>query len=157
MRLASAWPPTRRGLRHAGATTSRTSRPRRSLFFKYFVILLFAAVAPLMLGAVSEAWFSYKDRRLQVNELLDVESRAAANRIQTFIDEIRDQLGWAVQFPLTEAGDERRKVDALRLLRQVPAIASITLVDEVGHERAFVSRLGLNRVGRGLDMSANPA
>jgi adenylate cyclase len=157
MRLASAWPPTGQSLRHAGATTSRTSRPRRSLFFKYFVILLFAAVAPLMLGAVSEAWFSYKDRRLQVNELLDVESRAAANRIQTFIDEIRDQLGWAVQFPLTEAGEERRKVDALRLLRQVPAIASITLVDEVGYERAFVSRLGLNRLGRGLDMSANPA
>ena len=142
---------------HSYWTAFRLNRPRRSLFVKYFVTLFVAAVIPLMVGAISEAGFGYQDRRLQIDEVLDVEARSAANRIQTFIDGIRDQLGWAVQLSWTEADDERHRVDALRLLRQIPAISSITLVDQTGSERTFVSRLGLNRVGRGVDMSADPA
>lgn len=142
---------------HSCWTAFRVNSPRRSLFVKYFVTLFIAAVMPLMLGAISEAGFGYQDRRLQIDEVLEVEARSAANRIQTFIDGIRDQLGWAVQLAWTEADDERHRVDALRLLRQVPAISSITLVDQTGSERTFVSRLGLNRTGRGVDMSADPA
>jgi adenylate cyclase len=133
------------------------TRPRRSLFLKYFVTLFVAAVVPLVLGAISEAWFGYRDQRLHLNEVLQVESRSAANRIETFLDGIRDQLGWAVQFPWTEGEGDRHKIDALRLLQQVPAIVSITLVDQTGTERVFASRLGLNRIGRGVDMSADPA
>jgi class 3 adenylate cyclase len=62
-----------------------------------------------------------------------------------------------VQFPWTEDGDDRHKIDAQRLLQQVPAIVSITLIDQTGTERAFVSRLGLDRIGRGADLSADPA
>jgi adenylate cyclase len=133
------------------------TRPRRPLFFKYFVTLFVAVVVPLLLGAASQAWFGYRDQRLHLNEILQVEGRSAAGRIQTFIDGIRDQLGWVVQFPWTEGGDERHKIDAQRLLQQVPAIVSITLIDQTGTERAFVSRLGLNRIGRGVDASADPA
>src|SRR5258707_8026890 len=133
------------------------TRPRRSLFFKYFVTLFVAVVVPLILGAASEAWFGYRDQRLHLNEVLQVEARSAADRIQTFVDEIRDQLGWVVQFPWTEGEDDRHRIDALRLLQQVPAIVSIALVDQTGTERVFVSRLGLNRIGRGADMSADPA
>ena len=117
------------------------TRPRRSLFFKYFVTLFVAVVVPLMLGAASEAWFAYRDHRVHLNEVLQVESRSAAERIQTFIDGIRDQLGWAVQFPWTQGDDDRHRIDALRLLQQVPAIVSIALVDQTGTERVFVSRL----------------
>src|SRR5262245_50816116 len=130
----------------AHGLTLRADRPRRSLFLKYFVTLFVAAVMPLVLGAIGEAWFGYRDRRIQINELLDVESRSAATQIQTFIDGIREQLAWAVQLSWSEADDERHRFDALRLLRQIPAIASITLVDQTGHERTFVSRFGLNRV-----------
>src|SRR5882757_1706553 len=132
-------------------------RLRRSLFFKYFVTLFVAVVVPLMLGAASEAWFVYRDQRLHLNEVLQVEARSAADRIQTFLDGIRDQLGWVVQFPWTQGDDGRRRIDALRLLQQVPAIASVTLVDPTGTERVFVSRLSLNRIGRGGDLSADPA
>jgi adenylate cyclase len=133
------------------------TRPRRSLFLKYFVTLFVAVVVPLILAAISEAWFGYRDQRLHLNEVLQVESRSAAERIETFIDGIRDQLGWVVQFPWTEGEGDRRRIDALRLLQQVPAIVSIALVDQTGTERVFVSRLGLNRIGRGADMSADPA
>ena len=133
------------------------TRPRRSLFFKYFITLFVAAVVPLMLGAVSEAWFGYRDQRLHLNEVLQVEARSAADKIQTFIDDISDQLGWVVQFPWSQSENDRRRIDALRLLQQVPAIVSITLVDQTGIERVFVSRLRLNRIGRGEDLSDDPA
>src|SRR5258705_9224712 len=74
------------------------TRPRRSLFFKYFVTLFVAVVVPLMLGAASEAWFGYRDQRLHLNELLQAESRSAAERIQDYIHGIRDQLGLAAEF-----------------------------------------------------------
>lgn len=150
-------PDTRTSILQSCWTAFRTNRPRGSLFVKYFVMLFVAAVVPLMLGAISEAGFGYRDRRVQIDEVLDVEARSAANRIQTFIDGIRDQLGWAVQLAWTEADDERHRIDALRLLRQVPAISSLSLVDHAGRERTFVSRLGLNRLGRGADLSADPA
>jgi class 3 adenylate cyclase len=133
------------------------TRPRRSLFVKYFVTLFVAVVVPLVLGAGSEAWFAFRAHRLHLNEVLQVEARAAADRIQTFTDGIRDQLGWAVQFPWTAGDDDRRRIDGLRLLQQVPAIVSLSLVDPNGTERIFVSRVRLDRTGRGADMSADPA
>ena len=143
--------------RHPDRITSPAIRPRRSLFLKYFFTLFVAVVAPLILGSVGEAWFGYRDQRLNLNELLQAEARSAADRIQTFIDGIRDQIGWVVQFAWIEGEDEPHKIDAERLLQQVPAVVSITLVDQTGTERVFVSRLGLNRIGRGANMAEDEA
>ena len=133
------------------------TRPRRSLFMKYFVTLFVAVVTPLMLGSATEAWFAFRDNRFDLNELLQVEARSAADRIEAFTDGIRDQLGWVVQFPWTAGEDDRRRIDGLRLLQQVPAIVSLSLVDPTGTERVFVSRVSMNRTGRGADMSSDPA
>ena len=135
----------------------RWRTPRSSLFVKYFVTLLIAVVVPLLLGAASEAWFGYRGQRAALNELLQAESRSATERIQTFIDGIRDQLGWVVQLPWMVGDEERHRIDALRLLRQVPAISSITLVDEMDGERAFISRQDVNRIGLGASMASDPA
>jgi class 3 adenylate cyclase len=143
--------------RHSDRIISPVKRPRRSLFLRYFVTLFVAVVVPLMLGAISEAWLGYRDQRLHLDELLQIEARSAADRIQTFVDGIRDQIGWVVQFPWTTGEEDSHKIDAERLLQQVPAIVSITLVDQTGTERAFVSRLGLNRIGRGANMEADQA
>ncbi|WP_426537858.1 adenylate/guanylate cyclase domain-containing protein [Bradyrhizobium sp. McL0615] len=124
---------------------------------KYFVTLFVAVVMPLMLGSATEAWFAFRDNRFDLNELLQVEARSAAARIQAFTDGIRDQLGWVVQFPWTQGEDDRRRIDGLRLLQQVPAIVSLSMVDPTGTERVFVSRVSMNRTGRGADMSADPA
>lgn len=128
----------------------------RSLFRKYFLALFLALVVPLIASGISEAYFGYKDQRARLDALLGVEARSAASKIQGFIDGITDQLGWLVQLPWSGEVDERRRIDALRLLRQVPAIVSLTLVDGSGRERLYVSRIGLNRVETRVDRSSDP-
>jgi adenylate cyclase len=131
--------------------------PFRGLFQKYFLVLFLAVVVPLAANGISEAWFGYRDQRARLDQLLGVEARSAASRIQGFLDGIAGQLGWLVQLPWTEEPDERRRIDALRLLRQVPAIVSLTLVDGAGRERLYVSRIGLNRTESRTDRSVEPA
>ncbi|MCA1474921.1 adenylate/guanylate cyclase domain-containing protein [Bradyrhizobium sp. NBAIM08] len=141
----------------AAQPSSCTMPPRRSLFCKYFATLFVAAVVPLILGAAVEASFGYRDQRRQISAVLQADARAASDRIEAFTDGMRDQLGWMVQLPWSAGDDAQHKIDALRLLQQVPAIVSVSLLDETGTERVFVSRLLLNRTGRGIDMSADPA
>jgi class 3 adenylate cyclase len=135
----------------------RPARPRTSLFWKYFGTLFAAVVAPLLIAGGSEAWLGYRDERARLNDVLNAEARLAAVKIEDFIDGIRDQLGWTVQLPWSEESGERHRLDALRLLRQVPAVESLSLVDADGRERLFVSRIGLNRIEGGADLSAKPA
>ncbi len=131
--------------------------PRFSLFAKYFLALFAAVVVPLLIAGGSEAWFSLRDQRARLDDLLRAEARAAAARIEEVRGGIRDQLGWMGQLPWGEAADDRRRLDALRLLRQVPAIATLTLIDGEGRERLFVSRIGLNRSESRQDLSSHPA
>lgn len=135
----------------------RQGQLRGSLFQKYFLALFLAVVVLLAANGISEAWFGYRDQRARLDDLLAVEASSAATKIQGFVDGIASQLGWLVQVPWTEDADERRPIDALRLLRQVPAIVSLTLVDGAGRERLYVSRIGLNRVEDRTDRSADRA
>jgi hypothetical protein len=128
----------------------------RGLFRKYFLVLFLAVVVPLATNGISESWFGYRDQRSRLDQLLDVEARSAAERIQSFLDSIISQLRWQVHLPWTDESDERRRIDALRLLRQMPAIASLTLVDGSGRERLYVSRTGLNRIESRTDLSTEP-
>ncbi len=133
------------------------SSKRTSLFWKYFSALFAAVVAPLLIAGGSEAWFGYQDQRARLSELLDAEARMAAVKIHDFIEGIQDQLSWTVQLPWSDYADDRRTLDAVRLLRQAPAVESLILVDGAGKERLFVSRIGLNRIEGGVDYSATPA
>jgi class 3 adenylate cyclase len=132
-------------------------QPARSLFAKYFFALFAAVALPLVSNGGLEAWFGYRDQREQLRELLGIEARAAAFRIQVFTDSIREQLGWMVQLPWTPDAADHQLLDASRLLRQVPAVTQLTLVDGNGRERLHVSRVSLNRLGGGADRSSDPA
>src|SRR5436190_19585720 len=120
---------------------ARPAAPRRSLFAKYFAALFAAVVGPLLIAGGSEAWFGYHDQRARLNDLLDAEARLAAVKIQDFIEGIRDQLAWTVQLPWSETTSEGHRLDALSLLRQAPAVISLSLIDAAARERLFLSRI----------------
>jgi adenylate cyclase len=112
---------------------------------------------PLLPNGASEAWFGYRDQRAFLTQRLHAEARAAAGKIQGFLDDITDQLQWTVQLPWRDGMDERHRFDVLRLLRQAPAVVEITLVDGNGVERLHISRVDPDVVNAGIDRSNEPA
>lgn len=129
----------------------------RGLFQKYLFVLFMAVAIPLAINGVVEAWFGYRDQQARLDQLLGVQATSAASEIHDFIFGITNQLGWLVQVPWSDEPDERRRTEALRLFRQAPAIVSLTLLDNRGLERLYVSRIGLNRIESRTDRSADPA
>jgi class 3 adenylate cyclase len=140
-----------------GVSPDRFARPHRSLFQKYFLVLFVAVVVPLIINGASDAWFGYRDQRANLSARLRAEANSAAGQIQAFLDGIRAQMDWTVQLPWADGLDERHKFDALRLLRQAPAITEVTLVDGKGIERLHVSRTDPDVAMSGLDHSTDPA
>src|SRR5262249_5057215 len=83
-------------------------------------------------------------------------AEAAAAKIGQFIKEIESQLGWTTQLPWSAGSIDQRRFDALRLLRQVPAITELAQLDATGKERLKVSRLAMDVVGSHADLSNEP-
>lgn len=133
------------------------SKLRRPLFAKYFLALFVAVTVPMMLYGASEAWFGFVEQRALLSQRLQVEAGAASSRIEGFLNGIREQMGWTVQLPWTETNLDRRRLDALRLLRQVSAIVEVALINGNGRERLKVSRLGRDIIGSGVDRSGDPS
>ena len=134
-----------------------TARPRRPLFQKYFAALFVAVVVPLAANGASEGWFGYRDQRAFLTQRLHAEARSAAGKIEGFLGDITDQLMWTVQLPWREGMDELHRFDVLRLMRQVPAVLEIILVDGAGSERLHVSRVDPDIVNSEIDHSQDPA
>lgn len=127
------------------------------LFGKYLLVLFLAVALPLAASGCVEAWFGYRDQRARLDDMLALRARTAADNIQAFLDGLTSDLGWMVQLPWTDEPDERRRSDALRVLRQAPAIVQLTLVDGMGRERLQVSRIDLNRTESRIDLSSSSA
>jgi hypothetical protein len=132
------------------------ARVRNRLFSKY--VGLFAAVVTLALLAngIFDVWFYYQEHKTSLIRIQREQAEAAAAKIGQFIKEIESQLGWTTQLPWSAGSIEQRRFDALRLLRQVPAITELSQLDASGKERLRVSRLAMDVVGSGTDYSNDP-
>src|SRR5262245_31235892 len=127
------------------------------LFRKY--VLLFAGLlcATLVVNGFLDIWFSYREQKALLIRLQREQADAVAAKISQFIKEIESQIGWATELPWSPATTEQRHLDALRLLRQVPAITELAQLDSAGKERLRVSRLAMDVVGSRVDRSNEAA
>ena len=132
------------------------SRTRSRLFAKY--VGLFAAVVTLALLAngIFDVWFYYREHKSALVRIQREQAEAASAKIGQFITEIESQLGWTTQLPWSTGTIEQRRFDALRLLRQVPAITELSQLDATGKERLRVSRLAMDVIGSNTDYSQEP-
>ena len=94
--------------------------------------------------------------RLALIRIQHEQAEAAAAKISQFIKEIESQLGWTTQLPWSAGSPQDRHFDALRLLKQVPAITELSQVDSTGKERLRVSRIDVDVVDSGIDLSKEP-
>jgi signal transduction histidine kinase/ActR/RegA family two-component response regulator len=133
------------------------ARPLRSLLSKY--IASFVAVVGLSLAGYTAVtvWFAAEEHRAALEQIQRANADAAALRITQFANEIEGQLRWATHLAWSETTTSQHRIDALRLLRQVPAITDLTLIDGTGRERLFVSRVSMDRRDSRIDRSSEPA
>jgi beta-lactamase regulating signal transducer with metallopeptidase domain len=92
------------------------------------------------------------DVRALRSQVLLMQAERIADKLTQFIKESQNQVAWTTQLPPT-AGVDQRRIDALRLLRQAPAITELSQLDAEGKEFIKVSRLAMDVVGSGTDYS----
>src|SRR5512139_902633 len=140
----------------AAATASASQRIRSRLFLKYAGLFVTVVCVALLTNGLFEIWTSYREHKDTLVRIQHEQAEAAAAKIGQFIKEIENQVGWTTQLLWSVETIEQRRFDALRLLRQVPAITELSQVDANGKEQLRVSRLAMDLVGSGLDLSKEP-
>jgi signal transduction histidine kinase len=126
---------------------------RSRLFFKYTLLFVTVVVLALVANGGFEVLFSYQEHKSSLISIQQQQAVAAADKIEEFITQIESQVGWTTQLPWTDGTLDQRRFDALRLLRQVPAITELAQIDAASHEQLKVSRLTMDVVGSGIDYS----
>jgi signal transduction histidine kinase/CheY-like chemotaxis protein len=141
-----------------GRALERVAWPqvRGPLFLKYISLFLAVVSIALITSGALEIWFSYDEHSTALIRIQRQQAEAAAAKISQYINEIESQLGWTTQLPWSAGTLEQRRFDALRLLRQVPAITELAQLDDTGHEQLRISRLDMDVVGSQADFSSDP-
>jgi signal transduction histidine kinase len=132
------------------------TKVRSRLFTKYVALFVAVVGIALLSNGIFEVFFYYREHKIALIRIQHEQAEAAAAKISQFIKEIESQLGWTTQLPWSAGSLEQRRFDALRLLRQVPAITELAQVDSTGKERLRVSRLAMDVIDSGLDLSKDP-
>src|SRR3954453_9685586 len=129
---------------------------RSRLFTKYVALFVAVVAVALLSNGIFEVFFYYREHKAALIRIQHEQAEAAAAKIGQFIKEIESQLGWTAQLPWSSGSVSDRRFDALRLLRQVPAITELAQVDSTGKERLRVSRLAMDVINSGVDVSQDP-
>ena len=136
-----------------GAVDAVPASPRPSrqgrLFRKYLLLLLTLVSGALVTSGAISVYFAYQEHKTALGSLQQEKAIAAASRIEQYIRQIQQQLAYAA-LPQLDASDvELRRIEFLKLLRQVPEVTDIAQLDGSGREQVLVSRLGMDVLGLG--------
>jgi signal transduction histidine kinase len=136
----------------------RAAAPRQNLFTKYMVAT--TLVVCLLLAATNGTHLYLSTMRsvAQIEALQRSEASATAVSIGHAIEEIVDEMRW-VSLPTAAEGPgelEARRLDFVKLLRQVPAIAEISWYGIDGTQRLRVSRVAIDHMNPGTQARSQP-
>jgi len=141
-----------------GATEQvRAPRPPRGRLFRKYVALFVAVVcAALITNGLTDIWFSFREQQDLLIRIQREQAESASSRIVQFVKGIEGHLGWAIQLPYSMANIDEWRFDAVRVMRQVPAITELAQLDDAGREQIRMSRLAMDVVGSQQDFSNDP-
>src|SRR6201997_3950931 len=140
----------------SAAAGAPVTKNRRRLFTKYVALFVAVVCVALLSNGIFDVFFYYQEHKASLIRIQREQAEAAAAKIGQFVKEVESQLGWTTQLPWSASSIEQRRFDALRLLRQVPAITELAQIDASGKERLRVSRLAMDVVDSGIDLSKDP-
>jgi len=148
--------PVRRA--EAAPTSARDRGDHRGRLFRKYLLLIMTLVglALLLSGGIS-LYFSYRETSAALASLQREKAVGAASRIEMYLRQVTQQLQYAA-LPQMGAGDQDlRRLEFVRLLRQVPEVTDVALIGADGREQIAESRLGMSLLASGKDRSAEPA
>src|SRR5438477_4562524 len=144
-----------RDRRRRAGSTLMTSGGR--LFRKYVLWTMALVCGALLASGAISIYFSYQENKSALSLVQHEKAVAAAARIEQFIRQIEQQLSFAALPQLGTAGGDERRIEFLKLIRQVPAVTDIAQIDSAGREQLLASRLAMDVVGSQRDRSQEPA
>ena len=127
------------------------------LFRKYVLWTMALVCGALLASGAISIYFSYQENKSALSLVQHEKAVAAAARIEQFIRQIEQQLSFAALPQLGAAGGDERRIEFLKLIRQVPAVTDIAQIDSTGREQLLASRLAMDVVGSQRDRSEEPA
>ena len=93
---------------------------RSRLFWKYVVVLVFLVSGALVTSGAIEIYFSYQENKTALVGVQREKAAAAASRIDQFIREIENQIGWTTHASFTSQQSRRTGPAAVRLPPALP-------------------------------------
>ena len=119
-----------------------------------FVAIVILALA---INGVSDIWFSYHEQQNLLVRIQREQAKSAAEKIGQFLNEITAGLAWETQLSLSDTTLDEWQFDAVRLLRQVPALTEIVQLDATGREQFRMSREAPDVIASHADHSQDAA
>src|SRR5258708_23707684 len=135
----------------------RTMALLRIAIRKVALPALLLVCSALLLNNAFETWQSWKQTEALMARLQREKAEAAAGGINAFLRGVESQIGWVAYARFGVLPVDQRRFDYIRLLRQVPAITELRQIDWDRREQLAISRLAIDVVGSGTDLSADPA
>src|SRR6266849_6921870 len=126
------------------------------LFRKYVALFLGVVCLALVPNGLVDIWFSYQGLKTLLVRIQGEQAKSAAEKIGQFVKEIEGQMAWAIQLPMKAKTEDDWRFDAVRLLRQAPAVTEIAQLDATGHEQYRMSREAMDVIGSLSDFSRDP-
>jgi GAF domain-containing protein/HAMP domain-containing protein len=128
---------------------------RWRLFPKYALLIITLVGGMLVASGAISVYFSWRETEAHLVALQAEKAQSAAARIEQYILDIAHQLSWTALPRASVEGDalEERRIEYLKLLRQVPAITEVAWMDTKGREQLRVSRLAMDAISGGTDLS----
>jgi signal transduction histidine kinase/ActR/RegA family two-component response regulator len=141
-----------------GAGTGEAPPHARSgrLFRKYAAIFVGAVCLALVTNGAFEMWFSYQELKALLVQVQRGQAESAASRISQFVGQIEAQIAWVTPLPWNAVTLEEWRFDAVRLLRQVPAVTEVAQLDAAGREKFRISRHAMDVTESHVDYSRDP-
>jgi signal transduction histidine kinase/ActR/RegA family two-component response regulator len=130
---------------------------RGGLFRKYVVMFMAIVILALAINGVSDIWFSYHEQQNLLFRIQREQAKSAADKIEQFLNEITAGLAWETQISLNDSTLDEWQFDAVRLLRQVPALTEIVQLDATGSEQFRMSREAPDVIASHADHSQEAA